>query len=254
MVGMFDLTGKIALVTGGGSGLGLAMAKGLAAHGAHVVLVGRNLPRLDAAATSIKDAGGSAEPVVCDLLDVDSPTAMVRDLEERHGRIDILLNNAGIQHRAPFVAFEDADWYRVLDTNLTAPFRMARAVAPAMIARGSGKIINTLSVLSSLGRASVIPYGAAKGGLKTLTRGLAVELGAANVQVNGIAPGYILTEMNTALAANPEFDGWLRARTPAGRWGRPEELAGAAVFLASAGSDFVTGHVLTVDGGLTASV
>lgn len=250
----FDLSGRIALVTGGGGGLGLAMATGLARHGAHVLLVGRNAAKLNQAAASLRDAGLSAEPLACDLLDRPATESMVASAEDRHGRIDILINNAGIQHRQPALEVEDPDWERMIDTNLSAPFRLARAVGRGMVRRGQGKIINTLSVLSTLGRASVVPYAAAKGGLLMLTRGLAVELAPHGVQVNGIAPGYILTEMNTALAENAPFSDWLINRTPARRWGKPEELAGAAVFLAAPASDFVNGHVLAVDGGMTAAV
>lgn len=251
---MFDLTGRVALVTGGGSGLGLAMAGALAIHGATVVLVGRDSAKLAAGLSRIAAEGGAASIAVCDLLAPDAVSRMVADVEERHGCVDILINNAGIQHRQAALDVLAGDWGRMLDTNLTAPFRLAQAVGRSMVARRSGKIINTLSVLSELGRPSVVPYTAAKGGLKMLTKGLAVELGPHNVQVNGIAPGYILTEMNTALSEDTAFTGWLEARTPARRWGRPEDLAGAAVFLASSASDFVTGHVLAVDGGLTASV
>ncbi|PTX35870.1 SDR family oxidoreductase [Allosediminivita pacifica] len=254
MSALFDLSGKIAVVTGGGSGLGRAMAGGLADHGASVTLVGRNEARLATAVAAITNTAGRAHAETCDLLDGEAISQLIAAVEDREGQIDVLVNNAGVQHRGPVTGFVDADWHRVLDTNLTAPFQLSRAVAPGMIARGSGKIINTLSVLSSLGRSSMVPYASAKGGLKMLTRGLAVELAASGIQVNGIALGYILTEMNTALAEDEQFDGWLRGRTPAGRWGAPGDLAGAAVFLASSASDFVTGQVLTVDGGLTASV
>ncbi|MHA6689088.1 glucose 1-dehydrogenase [Devosia sp. A449] len=252
--GAFDLTGRIALVTGGGSGLGLAMARGLAEHGASVVLVGRDAGKLEHAVELIQRGGGQAGAAVCDLLDPVALDELVRGTEEQHGAIDILINNAGIQHRQAALEVEDADWARVLDTNLTVPFRLARQVGRGMVSRGHGKIINTLSVLSSLGRPSIVPYTAAKGGLKMLTKGLAVELAPSGVQVNGIAPGYILTEMNTALSEDPVFSSWLMGRTPAKRWGQPQDLSGAAVFLASTASDFVTGHVLAVDGGLTASV
>lgn len=251
---MFDLTGRLALVTGGGGGIGLAMARGLAQNGAKVVLVGRNADKLDAAVASIAQTGGSAFAAACDLVDVVALEALVSTTRDQHGDIDILINNAGIQHRQPVLDIADGDWARVLETNLTIPFRLARSVGRSMVARGRGKIINTLSVLSDLGRPSVVPYATAKGGLKMLTKGLAVELAPAGLQVNGIAPGYILTEMNTALSEDREFNSWLMARTPTRRWGQPHDLAGAAVFLASSASDFVTGHVLAVDGGMTASV
>lgn len=249
----FDLTGRTALVTGGGGGLGLAMARGLAEHGARALLVGRDHAKLDAAVAVLEADGLLAEALACDLLDRSASDAMVVEVESRYG-IDILVNNAGVQHRQPVLDVADDDWERVIDTNLNAPFRLARAVGRGMIARGRGKIINTLSVLSTLGRATAVPYASAKGGLLMLTRGLAVELAPSGIQVNGIAPGYILTEMNTALSQNTQFSDWLTSRTPARRWGRPEELAGAAVFLAAPASDFVTGHVLTVDGGITAAV
>lgn len=251
---LFDLTGRTAMITGGGSGLGFAMASALGKHGAHVVLVGRDSGKLDRAVGELAGRGYSARAEACNLLDVQALDAMLSRVEAREGNVDILLNNAGIQHREAITNISDADWDRVLTTNLTVPFRLARAIGRAMISRQAGKIINTLSVLSDLGRASVVPYGAAKGGLKMLTRGLATEFGPSNVQVNGIAPGYFTTEMNTALASDEGFSSWLLGRTPMRRWGRPDELGGAAVFLASSASDFVTGHVLTVDGGLTGSI
>lgn len=252
--GMFDLGGRTALVTGGGSGLGFAMATALCQHGASVVLVGRDVTKLHNAVSELTRHGYAAQAEICDLLDADALEAMLTGIDKRGEVIDILINNAGIQHRQPLTEVQDGDWDRVLATNLTVPFRLARALGRSMIERRSGKIINTLSVLADLGRASVVPYAAAKGGLKMLTRGLATEFGPANVQVNGIAPGYFATEMNAALVADEKFSGWLLARTPMRRWGAPAELGGAAVFLGSAASDFVTGHVLTVDGGLTASV
>lgn len=251
---LFDLSGRTALVTGGGSGLGLAMAAALGRHGAHVVLVGRDGGKLERAVAALFAEGCSASAESCDLTDPQALDAMLARVAAREGDIDILLNNAGIQHREPITDISDADWDRVLTTNLTVPFRLARAIGRIMIARKQGKIVNTLSVLSDLGRASVVPYAAAKGGLKMLTRGLATECGPHNVQVNGIAPGYFATEMNIALTEDETFSSWLTGRTPMRRWGQPTELGGAAVFLASSASDFVTGHVLTVDGGLTASV
>jgi gluconate 5-dehydrogenase len=246
----FDLSGRLALVTGGGSGLGLAMAAGLAGAGAKVVLVGRDAERLARAAGQIQAAGTAA----CDVTERTALPGLVAEVERRHGPIDILVNNAGIQQRAPFPDFPAEGWDRMIATHLSAPFFLAQAVVPGMIARGHGKIINTLSVTSELGRPTIVPYTAAKGGLRMLTRGLAVELGPKNIQVNGIAPGYFATEMNTALMQDPDFDAWVRKRTPAGRWGEPHELAGAAVFLASAASNFVSGQVIFVDGGFTASM
>jgi gluconate 5-dehydrogenase len=246
----FDLSGKTALVTGGGSGLGLAMAEGLAAAGTTVVIVGRDKGKLDGAAKKIGAAGAE----LCDLLDRVALAPLVKRVERQHGPVEILVNNAGIQHRAPVQDFPAEAWDRMIATHLSAPFFLAQLVAKDMIERKRGKIINTLSVTSELGRPTIVPYAAAKGGLRMLTRGLAVELGSHNIQVNGIAPGYFLTEMNRALIDNPEFDAWVKKRTPAGRWGDPSELAGAAVFLASPAADYVTGQVIFVDGGFTASM
>jgi gluconate 5-dehydrogenase len=246
----FDLSAKTALVTGGGSGLGLAMAEGLAAAGAKVVVVGRDKGKLDAAAKTI----GAAAAEVCDLLDRAALKPLFERVERAHGPIEILVNNAGIQHRAPVQDFPAEAWDRMIATHLSAPFFLAQLAARGMISRGHGKIINTLSVTSELGRPTIVPYASAKGGLRMLTRGLAVELGPHNIQVNGIAPGYFTTEMNRALIENPEFDAWVKKRTPAGRWGDPSELAGACVFLASPAADYVTGQVIFVDGGFTASM
>ncbi len=247
----FNLSGKTALVTGGGSGLGHAMAQGLAHAGAKVIIVGRDAAKLEAALPSL-GAHGAFD--TCDVTDADAVAALVARVEQAHGPVHILVNNAGIQQRAPFVDFPLDGWNRMIATHLTGPFLMAQQVARGMIARKSGKIINTLSLMAELGRPTIIPYTSAKGGLKMMTKGLAAELGPHNIQVNGIGPGYFATEMNTALMNNPDFDGWVKGRTPAGRWGKPEELAGAAVFLASSASDFITGQVIMVDGGFSASV
>ena len=216
--------------------------------------VGRNGAKLEGARDGIRAAGGSAEIAICDLLDRAAIAPLARAVASDHGSIDILVNNAGIQERAPVTEFPAEGWDRMIATHLSAPFFLAQAVVPGMIERGHGKIINTLSVTSELGRPTIIPYTAAKGGLRMLTRGLAVELGPKNIQVNGIAPGYFATEMNRALMDDADFDAWVRKRTPAGRWGEPHELAGAAVFLASSAADYISGQVLFVDGGFTASM
>ena len=250
----FDLTGQRALVTGGGSGLGFAIARGLARAGASVVLNGRNRDTLAASAGKLRDEGFTAETAAFDVADADAVRAGVAELQARLGDIDILVNNAGIQHRAPIAEFSDADWRRLMGTNLDAPFFMARALIPAMQAKRAGKIVNIASLASSLARPTTVPYQASKGGIAMLTRGLAVELAPHNIQVNAIAPGFFRTEMNAALTANPDFSSWVEKRTPAARWAEPEELAGAAVFLSSAAASFVTGQILYVDGGFTASM
>ncbi len=250
----FDLSGKTALVTGGGSGLGFAMARGLAEAGARVVVNGRGAAKLDAAAAILTSNGLQVETAVFDVTDSAAVNAGIADVIARFERIDILVNNAGVQHRAPIEEFSDADWRRVLATNLDAPFFLARAVIPAMKARKSGKIINIGSLMSRLARPTTVPYQASKGGIAMLTRGLAVELAPHGIQCNAIAPGFFATEMNSALTANVEFSAWVAKRTPAGRWAQPQEIAGAAVFLASSAADFVTGQVLYVDGGFTAGM
>jgi len=250
----FDLSGRLALVTGAGSGLGLAIARGLAAAGARVVLNGRTRTKLDAAATLLRGEGLAIEVAPFDVADSDAVRSGVAAVQASFGPVDILVNNAGIQHRAPIVEFSDADWRRLMATNLDAPFYMARAVIPAMQARRAGKIINIASLASTLARPTTVPYQTSKGGIAMLTRGLAVELAPHDIQVNAIAPGFFRTEMNTALTTNVEFNAWVEKRTPAGRWAEPHELAGAAVFLASPAARFVTGQILYVDGGFTAGM
>jgi gluconate 5-dehydrogenase len=248
----FDLEGRLAVVTGGGSGLGKAMAHGLAQAGARVVIVGRTAETLAEAAAGLP--GGRATFEICDVSKREEISGLAERITAKIGPVDILVNNAGIQQRAPFTDFPAAGWDLMIATHLSAPFFLCQALAPSMIERRCGKIINTLSVMAELGRSTIVPYTAAKGGLRMLTRGLAVELGPHNIQVNGVAPGYFATPMNQALVEDPTFDAWVKARTPAGRWGRPEELSGAVVFLASSAADFVSGQVIFVDGGLTASV
>jgi gluconate 5-dehydrogenase len=246
----FDLTGRIALVTGAYRGLGLAIARGFADAGATVVLNGRRRSELAAAAQSIP----RADVAVFDVTHRDAVRDGVAEVEARHGRIDILVNNAGIQRRAPFATFPHQDWDDIIATNLTAPFVVSQAVIPGMIARRHGKIVHIASLMSELARPTVVPYTAAKGGVRQLTRGMAVELAPHGIQVNAIAPGYFATEMNRALMDNAEFDAWVKKRTPAGRWGEPAEIAGLALFLASAASDYMTGQVLVMDGGMSVAL
>jgi gluconate 5-dehydrogenase len=248
----FDLTGRRALVTGGGSGLGLAIARGLAQAGALVVINGRNLSKLETVATELKRAGHAVEVAPFDVTDAHAVAHAVAALESE-AAVDILVNNAGVSSRAPLESFTDAEWRRLMAVNVDAPFFVTRALVPPMKARRRGKIINLCSLASDLGRPNIVPYATSKGAARMFTRALAVELAPHNIQVNGIAPGFFRTEMNAALAADAEFSAWVARRTPAGRWGDPADIAGAAVFLASAAADYVTGHILSVDGGFAAA-
>jgi gluconate 5-dehydrogenase len=250
----FDLTGKVALVTGAYRGLGFAIARGLARAGATVVLNGRRPEALAAAAKALADEGLAATVAVFDVTDADAVRRGVAGIEASCGRLDIVVNNAGIQRRKPMVEFPKQDWDEVIATNLTGPFLVSQAALPGMIARRSGKIIHVASLLAELGRPTIVPYTAAKGGVRQLTRGMAVELAPHNIQVNAISPGYFATEMNRALLDNPEFDAWVKKRTPAGRWGEPDEIAGLAVFLASKAADYVTGQLITIDGGMSVAL
>ncbi|MFQ6776085.1 SDR family oxidoreductase [Cereibacter sphaeroides] len=253
MSGPFDLTGRVAVVTGAGRGLGAAMAEALAAAGATVVLSGRDPGPLERTTAAIRAAGGAASVTLCDITKRAEVEALVAETEARHGRLDVLVNNAGITGRSALTEVEDADWDLMLRTHMTGPFMACRAALPGMMRRGAGKIVNTVSVLGELGRPWVVPYAAAKGGLRMLTRALATEVAGANIQVNGIGPGYFETEMNAAIVQNEALHAERVARVPARRWGRPAELGGTAVYLASAASDYVNGQIIYVDGGLTAS-
>ena len=250
----FDLTGHLALVTGAYRGLGFAIARGLARAGAKVILNGRKKDELARAATSLTDSGLGADFAVFDVTHEEAVREAVDRIAAKHGPIGILVNNAGIQRRAPFVEFSRADWDAVIATNLTAPFLMSQAVLPAMIEKKHGKIIHVASLMSELARPTVVPYTAAKGGVRQLTRGMAIELAPHNIQVNAIAPGYFATELNRALLDNAEFNAWVCKRTPAGRWGQPDEIAGLAVFLASKAADYMTGQTLFFDGGMSVAL
>ena len=248
----FDLSGRRALVTGGGSGLGLAIALGLSRVGAAVVINGRNRNKLDTAAAELKRDGATASVAAFDVTDSAAVADAIAALEHE-GPIDILVNNAAINQRALLEKFSDADWRALMAANLDGPFFVTRGLVPAMKARKRGKIINICSLASDIGRPNIVPYATSKGALRMLTRALAVELAPFNIQVNGITPGFFRTEMNAALTADREFSRWVERRTPAGRWGDPPEIAGAAVFLASSAADYVTGHLLAVDGGFSAA-
>ena len=246
----FDLSGRVALITGAYRGLGFAIARGMAEAGATVVLNGRKRDELEKAAQSLP----GADIAVFDVTKREAIASSVCDVVARHGRIDILVNNAGIQRRAPFADFPQKDWDDIIATNLTAPFVVSQAVVHGMIERKEGKIIHIASLMSDLARPTVVPYTAAKGGVRQLTRGMAIELAPHNIQVNAIAPGYFATEMNRALIDNQEFDAWVKKRTPAGRWGEPPEIAGLAVFLASNAANYMTGQLLVMDGGMSVAL
>ncbi|WEX10991.1 SDR family oxidoreductase [Chelativorans sp. AA-79] len=247
---LFDLTGRTALITGSSRGLGQAIARGLGDAGGRLVLNGRNAEALSAVADEMRKAGYDVVEAAFDVAKEEEVEAAFRRFDEEGIEIDILVNNAGIQHRQPLVELALADWQRVMDTNLTSAFLAGRAAAQRMIPRGHGKIINIGSLTSELARATVIPYTVAKGGIRLLTKGMAAEWAKFGIQANAIGPGYMLTDMNEALVNDEKFDAWVKGRTPAGRWGKPEELMGAAVFLASAASDYVNGQIIYVDGGM----
>jgi gluconate 5-dehydrogenase len=249
----FDLSGRRALVTGGASGIGLAIARGFARAGAQVVVNGRNAEKAQSAVRELADEGLAVTASLFDVSLADAVADAVERIEQEIGPLDILVNNAAVNRRAPLGDFEDAQWRALMAANLDGPFFLTRAVLPGMKERRRGKIINVCSLASDIGRPNIVPYAASKGGLKMLTRALAVEVAPQNIQVNGIAPGFFRTEMNAPLIADVDFSAWVAQRTPAGRWGEPPEIAGAAVFLASSASDYVTGHILHVDGGFSAA-
>jgi gluconate 5-dehydrogenase len=247
---LFDLTGRMALVTGSSQGIGFALAKGLAEAGAKVILNGRDEAKLAAAAGQIPGAATLA----FDATDHDAVRAAIDRFEQATGPIDILVNNAGMQFRTPLEDFPADAFERLLQTNVASVFHVGQAVARHMIRRGRGKIINIASVQTALARPGIAPYTATKGAVGNLTKGMATDWAKHGLQCNAIAPGYFDTPLNAALVADPAFSAWLEKRTPAGRWGKVEELVGSCVFLASDASSFVNGHILYVDGGITASI
>jgi gluconate 5-dehydrogenase len=251
---MFSLAGRRALVTGSSRGIGFAIAKAYAEAGAEVILNGRNQEALGAAAARLAESGAKVTALAFDVTSEDSVEDAVAYAERELGPIDILVNNAGIQQRIPLEDFPLEKFRQVIDTNLTSAFIVGKAVGRGMISRRRGKIINICSVMSNLARPSIAPYAASKAAIANLTRGMAVDWSRHGLNINGIAPGYISTEMNEALLANAEFTSWVEKRTPMGRWGEPAELGGAAIFLASDASSYINGHILYVDGAFTATV
>ena len=251
---LFDLTGKTALVTGSSQGIGLALAQGLAAAGAALVLNGRDGAKLAAAAETLRRSGAEVRELTFDVTDHDAVREAVDGFEAETGPIDILVNNAGMQYRTPLEDFPADRFEALLQTNVASVFHVGQAVARHMIGRGAGKIINIASVQSALARPGIAPYTATKGAVANLTKGMATDWAKHGLQCNAIAPGYFDTPLNAALVADPEFSAWLEKRTPAGRWGQVEELVGTCVFLASNASSFVNGTTIYVDGGITASL
>ena len=247
---LFDLSGRTALITGASRGIGFAIAEALSAAGARVILNGRSASSLDEAALRLRQCGAQVETSVFDVTNAAQAAAAIQLIEESIGPIDILVNNAGIQRRAPLEQFKDSDWRELMATNLDSVYYVSKAVAPHMIARGRGKIINIGSVQCELARPGIAPYTASKGAVKNLTKGMCADWARHGLQINAIGPGYFATPLNKALVEDPVFDEWLRKRTPAGRWGKVEDLHGVAVFLASGASDFINGQTIYVDGGI----
>jgi gluconate 5-dehydrogenase len=252
--GLFDLRGNVTLITGSSHGLGFAIAKGLGQAGATLVLNGRDEEKLKKAISVLSEEGLTVYGYPFDVTDERTIQEKIPSIEEGVGPIEILVNSAGIQRRGPLETVEESTWREVIDINLTGVFLASKHVAQRMIGRRSGKIINICSLMSEFGRPTTGAYAAAKGGVKMLTKAMAVEWAKYNIQVNGIGPGYFLTEMTKPLAEDPTFDAWVRSRTPAGRWGDPAELVGTAIYLASSASDFVTGQIIYVDGGILAAL
>jgi gluconate 5-dehydrogenase len=251
---LFDLSGRIALITGSGQGIGLTLARGLASAGATIVLNDIVEDRLNAAVDGLRSEGIRAHGSLFDVTLAEQVSAAIAEVEASVGPIEILINNAGIQYRAPLEDFPLDAWNRLLAVNLTGVFVVSQAVARRMIPRGHGKIIAICSMQSELARPTIAPYTATKGGVRNLVRGMCADWARYGLQVNGLGPGYFITELTKPLAEDPAFDAWLRQRTPAGRWGEVNELIGAAIFLSAPASSFVNGQVIYVDGGMLAAV
>ncbi|MFZ7090236.1 SDR family oxidoreductase [Primorskyibacter sp. 2E233] len=251
---LFDLNGRRALVTGSSMGIGLALARGLAQAGATLVLNARNAERLEEAATTLRAEGASVDTLPFDVTNAEAARTAVDAYEAQHGAIDILVNNAGMQHRTPLEDFPPEAFDTLMRTNVNSVFYVGQSVARHMIKRGRGKIINIASVQTALARPGIAPYTTSKGAVANLTKGMATDWAKYGLNCNAIAPGYFDTPLNAALVADPEFSAWLEKRTPAGRWGKVEELVGACIFLSSDAASFVNGHTLFVDGGITASL
>lgn len=254
MHSLFDLTGKRALITGSSQGIGLALAEALASAGAQVILNGRDRAKCERVAQHFVARGEKVAVQAFDVTDSVSAAEHIDTIERDIGPIDILVNNTGVTHRQAFIEFPLPEFQRIMQTNVESAFSLSQAVVRHMMKRGCGKIVNICSVNSELGRATIVPYVASKGALKMLTKGMCVEFAKHGIQVNGLGPGYFDTELTQSLVQNPDFTAWLKQRTPAGRWGKVDELKGAIIFLAAPASDFVNGHILYVDGGMTAGV
>ncbi len=249
---LFNLSGKVALITGSSQGIGLTLAKGLADAGASVVLNGRDTEKLNKAAAALRDSGATVYEAVFDVTDHAATASAVTKIEAEFGALDILINNAGMQHRSPLHEFDPLMFEKLLQTNIASVFNVGQAVAQRMIKRGAGKIINIASVQTALARPGIAPYTATKGAVGNLTKGMATDWAQFGLNINAIAPGYFDTPLNAALVSDAEFSAWLRNRTPTGRWGQLDELIGASIFLSSDAATFVNGHVLYVDGGISA--
>ncbi|WP_213990182.1 gluconate 5-dehydrogenase [Sodalis sp. dw_96] len=251
---LFSLRNKTVLITGSARGIGFILARGLAQYGADVIINGTTAEGTDKAVHELREQGYTAYSMPFDVTDGDAVKDAIQRIESTIGAINVLINNAGIQRRHPFTEFPEQEWDEVIAVNQKSVFLVSQAVARYMMKRNRGKIINIGSMQSELGRDTITPYAASKGAVKMLTRGMCVELARYNIQVNGIAPGYFSTDMTKALVEDEAFTAWLTKRTPAARWGDPQELVGAAVFLAAKASDFVNGHLLFVDGGMRVAV